>query len=234
MNQPETLIATLQQHRQRAAELSAGISNEIIYTCFESILIEKPISGTVLDWGAGQGLLTNRLFSLNHFSSITAVDIQSRPQFLDSSIHWIEADLNDHLDLEKNSFDVIVSAEVIEHLENPRAVAREWFRLLKPGGLLIFSTPNNESLRALMALVIRGHFVDFGDSCYPAHITALVRKDISRILCETGFSPPQFVFTNIEKIPKFPHHYWQNLPFFFFGGLRFSDNLLAVPYKSIS
>ncbi|WLT39968.1 methyltransferase domain-containing protein [Synechocystis sp. B12] len=148
---------------------------------------------------------------------MTAVDIQPRPQSLDSSIHWIEADLNDPLNLEKNSFDIIVSAEVIEHLENPRATAREWFRLLKPGALLIFSTPNNESLRALIALVMRGHFVDFGDSCYPAHITALLRKDMTRILCEAGFSLPQFSFTNIGKIPKYPRYHLQDLPFFSFG-----------------
>ena len=35
----------------------------------------------------------------------------------------------------------MVSAEVIEHLENPRGVAREWFRLLRPGGSVLLSTP---------------------------------------------------------------------------------------------
>jgi 2-polyprenyl-3-methyl-5-hydroxy-6-metoxy-1,4-benzoquinol methylase len=50
------------------------------------------------------------------------------------------------------SFDGAIAAEVIEHLENPRQVAREWFRSLKRGGTLILSTPNNESIRSLMAL----------------------------------------------------------------------------------
>jgi 2-polyprenyl-3-methyl-5-hydroxy-6-metoxy-1,4-benzoquinol methylase len=192
MNQPAMPSTALYQYRQQAAEFSAGISGEVIHFCFGAALVSQSASGAVLDWGAGRGLLTQRLLTLNRFESITAVDIQSRPSSLDSSIQWIEADLNHPLNLETHSFDVIVSAEVIEHLENPRAIVREWFRLLKPEGLLIFSTPNNESWRALLALLMRGHFVDFGDSSYPAHITALMRKDITRILIEAGFNPPQF------------------------------------------
>ena len=35
------------------------------------------------------------------------------------------------------SFDAIISTEVIEHLENPRAVFREFARLVRPGGRLL-------------------------------------------------------------------------------------------------
>lgn len=231
MNQPSLTAMALHQHRQQAAEASAGISSEAIHACFEAALLNHSASGAVLDWGAGRGLLTQRLLNLKQFQSITAADIQSRPPSLDSAIHWIQADLNHPLNLEAEAFDGIVSAEVIEHLENPRAIVREWFRLLKPGGLLIFSTPNNESWRAVLALIIQGHFVDFGDLSYPAHITALVRKDISRILNEVGFCSPQFVFTNVGKIPKFPRHHWQSLPLVSLGGLRFSDNILTITRK---
>lgn len=232
MNQSATPSVALYQQRKQAAEFSAGISSEAIHACFESALVTQAASGAVLDWGAGRGLLTQRLLTLNRFESIAAVDIQSRPSSLDSSIQWIETDLNQPINLEPQCFDVIVSAEVIEHLENPRATTREWFRLLKPGGLLIFSTPNNESWRALLALMLRGHFVDFGDLSYPAHITALVRKDITRILCEAGFDLPQFLFTNVGKIPRLPHYHWQCLPTVSLGGLRFSDNLLTITQKS--
>jgi len=60
----------------------------------------------------------------------------------------------------------------------------------------------------LIALVLRGHFVAFSDTCYPAHITALVCKDIERILTEAGFSVPEFIFTNVGWIPKFPKLHW--------------------------
>jgi 2-polyprenyl-3-methyl-5-hydroxy-6-metoxy-1,4-benzoquinol methylase len=219
---------TLEAQRQLASVASTGISNDSVYRTFEQVLTQLGLKGEILDFGAGTGNLTRRLQALNSFTSITAIDLMPRPVEIDESVKWMSWDLNDALDIPAQSFDVIVSAEVIEHLENPRAVAREWFRLLRPGGTLIFSTPNNESWRSLLALVLQGHFVAFSDSCYPAHITALVRKDIDRILTEAGFCAPQFVFTNVGGIPKFPKLHWQAISAGLLRGIRFSDNLLAI------
>ena len=41
-----------------------------------------------------------------------------------------------------NSFDAVVSFQVIEHIENDNEFVGEIYRVLKPGGLLILSTPN--------------------------------------------------------------------------------------------
>jgi 2-polyprenyl-3-methyl-5-hydroxy-6-metoxy-1,4-benzoquinol methylase len=222
---------SLKSYRLFAADASSGISNDTIYGNFERIVSELALSGDLLDFGAGKGVLTQRLLSLSRFDSVAAVDIMPRPDDLDASVMWHCGDLNEATNISNESFDVIVSAEVIEHLENPRSIAREWFRLLRPHGTLILSTPNNESWRALLALVMRGHFVDFGDSSYPAHITALVRRDIERILVEAGFSSPQFAFSNIGGIPKLPWIHWQKFTRGFLKGLRFSDNVFAIAYK---
>ncbi len=45
----------------------------------------------------------------------------------------------------KNSFDLIVSFEVIEHLEQDIEAMREWQTYLKPGGTMILSTPAHPS-----------------------------------------------------------------------------------------
>ncbi len=42
----------------------------------------------------------------------------------------------------ENTFDFVISSEVIEHTPNPKAAIQEMHRVLKPGGLLILSTPN--------------------------------------------------------------------------------------------
>ena len=47
--------------------------------------------------------------------------------------------------IESNSFDVVVSLETFEHLDNPEAFLQEIFRVLKPTGSLIISTPCNET-----------------------------------------------------------------------------------------
>ena len=222
---------SLKSYRRAAADASSGISNHIIYENFEQLVLDLALSGDLLDFGAGKGVLTQHLLTLGRFNSIAAVDIMPRPTDLDASIVWHCWDLNEETTIPNESFDVIVSAEVVEHLENPRAVAREWFRLLRPHGTLILSTPNNESWRAILALVLRGHFVDFGDSSYPAHITALVRKDIERLLGEAGFSFIQFVFSNSGGIPKLPWINWQKVTGGVLKGLRFSDNLFAIATK---
>jgi 2-polyprenyl-3-methyl-5-hydroxy-6-metoxy-1,4-benzoquinol methylase len=219
------------EQRQIASLASGGISNHIIYTKFLSLIKRFKLKGDCLDFGAGTGNLARQIYALNYFNSVTAADIRERPLELDSSIIWITADLNNSLEIPDNQFDVIVSSEVIEHLENPRAVTREWFRLLRPHGTLILSTPNNESWRSLLALLIQGHFVAFSDSCYPAHITALLRKDFERILLEAGFISVEFIFTDYGGIPKIPQRSYQELSFGKLKGIRYSDNLLVVANK---
>lgn len=220
------------ENRHLAALASQGISDNAIYAVFLEILEDLKLKGDLLDFGAGAGNLTRLISELDRFESITSADIMQQPVYLDKSIKWISEDLNNQLSIADETYDVIVSPEVIEHLENPRAIIREWFRLLRPNGTLIFSTPNNESLRSLLSLILQGHFVSFVDSCYPAHITALVRKDIGRILNESGFSQPTFVFTDVGGIPKFPQWKWQSISLGLLKGLRFSDNLIVIAHKN--
>ena len=148
-----------------------------------------------------------------------------------AAVEWIEQDLNDPMRGHDAAFDVVIAAEVIEHLENPRFTMREIFRLLRPGGTALITTPNNESWRSLIALILRGHYVAFGDTSYPAHITALLRKDLTRIFQEAGFPAPMFHFTNDGGIPGEPALTWQRISFGLLRGLPFSDNILAEAKK---
>ncbi len=151
---------------------------------------------------AGVGNLTLKLAALGRFQHIAGADILPRPESLPAAIPWHCMDLNQENRVASDSFDVVIAAEVIEHLENPREVARDWYRILAPGGTLVLSTPNNESVRSLTALVFRGHYAAFGDDSYPAHITALLRKDLIRVLGEAGFDHIRFQFTNHGGLPK--------------------------------
>ncbi len=44
--------------------------------------------------------------------------------------------------LESNGFDVVISNDVLEHVQNPQKVIHEAYRMLKPDGILIFNVPN--------------------------------------------------------------------------------------------
>ena len=68
------------------------------------------------------------------------------------------------------------------------------------------------------------HFVAFQDSCYPAHITALVERDLLRIFFEAGFLVPIFSYTNEGSIPKIHHWRWQEVSRGLLRGRALSDN----------
>jgi 2-polyprenyl-3-methyl-5-hydroxy-6-metoxy-1,4-benzoquinol methylase len=230
----QTPVLTLEEQRLHAAEASGGISSEVIYQRILSVIGEYDLRGHALDYGAGVGTFTRKLLASGRFAQIDGADILPRPENLPSAIAWRQLDLNSGDVIPAASVDVVIAAEVIEHLENPRQVAREWFRILRPGGTLVLSTPNNESMRSLMALLARGHYVAFLDSCYPAHITALLRKDLMRILTEAGFADIRFHFSDCGGLPKMPTVSWQQISLGLLKGCRFSDNVIATAKAPIS
>jgi 2-polyprenyl-3-methyl-5-hydroxy-6-metoxy-1,4-benzoquinol methylase len=217
--------------RRKNAELSRGAANSAIYNAVLKALAESGACGRALDFGAGTGTLTRMLESSGLFSEIHAVDLLDWVGEEGGKTCWHRADLNLPTEFKSAWFDTIVSSEVIEHLENPRAVAREWARLLRPGGSLVFSTPNNESWRSIMSLIARGHFVAFTGTSYPAHITALTRIDLVRIVEETGFGLVTVNFSDHGLVPKLTYLNWQSLSFGLLCGVRWSDNVVIVAKK---
>jgi 2-polyprenyl-3-methyl-5-hydroxy-6-metoxy-1,4-benzoquinol methylase len=197
----------------------------------ERVIAQRRLAGRVLDYGAGIGQLTRRLLARKRFDRVTAADILPAPVDLEGCVEWIGLDLNELMTGRDGAFDVVIAAEVIEHLENPRLMMREIFRILSPGGTAIITAPNNESWRSLLALLIRGHYVAFGDASYPAHITPLLRRDLTRVFWEAQFPTPEFHFTNEGGIPGKPVITWQQVSLGLLRGIRFSDNVLAVAKK---
>jgi len=74
----------------------------------------------------------------------------------------ILCDLNyEAIPIDDKSFDVVVVGEVLEHLINPYRIVREFYRILKPNGILIVSVPNISSLVSR----IKGLFGKLPTSC---------------------------------------------------------------------
>jgi len=225
----------LLESRKKAADLSLGSSHQLIYQQAVDVFKKYiPQNAVVFDFGAGQGNFLKFILSQeleNEISELRGIDLMSRPKNLDPSVHWTQWDLNDEVPAHIKQADCIASLEVIEHLENPRQFMRQLYKLLKPGGYLLLSTPNNESYRSLLSLWRRGHFVEFTGASYPAHITALTLTDLRRISKEAGFHVEEIFFLKQGGVPGWPRISWQKLSFGLLKGLRFSDNVFFLLRK---
>jgi SAM-dependent methyltransferase len=121
------------------ANTSKGTSRMILS------LLEGRREGNLLDAPAGGGALSRLFHQMGH--DVTAFDISS-DQFSAAEISFVTGDMNRHLPFGEQSFDYVVCVDGIEHLENPYFTIREFTRILRPGGELVFSTPNISAFRS--------------------------------------------------------------------------------------
>lgn len=133
-------MLTLEQQRLQAAEASGGISSEVVYDRILGVIGPYDLRGA-LNCGLGIGNLRASRQRQDGSAQIDGADILSMPENLPSVISWHRLDLNDADAIPRASFDVVIAAEVIEYLENPRQVGREWCQMLKPGGTLFYRRP---------------------------------------------------------------------------------------------
>jgi 2-polyprenyl-3-methyl-5-hydroxy-6-metoxy-1,4-benzoquinol methylase len=203
-----------------------GFSSDPIYEAAWRIVAGLPATDAknALDLGGGAGNFSKVLAGAGWNTTLADYDPASI-----EGITSVHADLNLRFPFADNEFDLIVSLEVIEHLENPRHLFRELFRCIRPGGYVIVSTPNQLSLTSKLCLVTRNEFRDFQSSCYPAHITALLRSDFERISAEVGLALVHESYTNQGRIPL-TNLNWQIFPFL--KGQAFSDNVLFLYRKT--
>ncbi|MEP4485956.1 MAG: class I SAM-dependent methyltransferase [Halioglobus sp.] len=91
-----------------------------------------------------------------------------------------------------NEFDLLIFAEIIEHLLNdPCSVFREIKRVLKPGGTLILTTPNVARLENVCKLVSGANIYDpySGYGPYGRHNREYNRHELDQLLRFEGFEP---------------------------------------------
>jgi ubiquinone/menaquinone biosynthesis C-methylase UbiE len=105
--------------------------------------IVPPAPRRVLDLGCGDGEVIGRITSARPGAEGVACDFSPemlervRRRFADSeSVTVVEHDLDEPLPTEWGTFDLVVSAFAIHHVvdERKRALSREVFELLEPGG----------------------------------------------------------------------------------------------------
>jgi 2-polyprenyl-3-methyl-5-hydroxy-6-metoxy-1,4-benzoquinol methylase len=214
------------RRREEAARFSEGHSADPILDMVRRILDAENARGNLLDVGCGRGDLFWRLPTT--IDSYTGVDLVRYDGFPDApSARLRIADLNQPLPVPDDAADVVVSIETIEHLENPRALFRSLVRALRPGGLLIVTTPNQLSVLSKLSFVVKSHHAAFQAVHYPAHITALLPSDLVNIGTEQKLEGARIVYSDSGRIPGTALEWPSG-----FKGSLFSDNLAYVARRS--
>jgi len=218
----------LARQREERARLSGGASLGAVYAMIASCLAAEHEHGaTLLDVGCGAGAL--RQFVAPFCDRYVGTDLIRYDSF-PAAWDFVRADLNGTLPLPEDFADIVIAAEVIEHLENPRALMRELVRVARPQALIAITTPNQLSLLSILTLIFRKRFAAFQDVDYPAHVTALLEVDLLRIAQEAGLTQVRLAYSGDGRIPrsdlKFPAPLSRMLP------RAFSDNVMLCGRKS--
>jgi 2-polyprenyl-3-methyl-5-hydroxy-6-metoxy-1,4-benzoquinol methylase len=138
----------------------------------------------------------------------------------------------DEIDAEENYFDVILCADVLEHLTDPWAAVAKIQRYLKKSGLLIASVPNIREVKTLFAILLKGEFryQTEGGIMDRTHLRFFCKKDIYQLLHTSTltpiFSKPNFM---MKEVPEGKKRRILNLVSF-----RLFENFLAVQYLFIA
>jgi ubiquinone/menaquinone biosynthesis C-methylase UbiE len=113
----------------------------------------KPQFGTALDFGCGVGRLSRALSG--HFKRVIGVDIsdsmltEARAQHRDfPNIEFLHNARNDLASIPSSTTDFVYSNIVLQHMPAKRQLSfiGEFCRVLQPGGIAIFQTPDTHNL----------------------------------------------------------------------------------------
>lgn len=101
------------------------------------------------EFGCAQGNISLMLAELGY--TTFAFDINrtfleySKMKYRKGKINWILANIDD-LPVKKDTFDVIILGEVIEHCAYPEDIIVKTLTTLRPGGRIIITTPNGSKI----------------------------------------------------------------------------------------
>jgi len=142
----------------------------------------------VLELGIGDGSITRRLIKRNQ---VTTADAVSRAD--------LKFDFNKFpYPIPAKSFDVIVLAEVLEHLLRPDKVLLECRHILKDKGRLVLTMPNIASIKSIISILFAGK-VTYGAEPnavdYYGHVCDYWPSRAKKVVEEAGFRVKRYETT---------------------------------------
>ena len=149
-------------------------------------------SSEVLDVGAGAGIVSQMNF-MGHAGNICGIDLDTRVQ-KNPHLHEGRVASGEDIPYPDNSFDLVFSDNVLEHLDNPAAVFSEVMRVLRPGGSFLVKTPNKWHYVATIARLTPHRFHQFVnrargrsvEDTFPTRYRANSRRTLTKLAEKSG------------------------------------------------
>lgn len=149
------------------------------------------LEGKVLVDGCGLGMYLHHLAQFT--DQIVGLDIEfERLQEAKTRAPWVVNGVGEALPFPSNSFDLVLSHEVLEHVQDDQAAIKEIVRTLSPGGRLILFCPNRGYPFETHGHYLRGQY-HFGntplinylprswrDKLAP-HVNVYTRRDLAKL-----------------------------------------------------
>lgn len=189
------------------------------YRTFEKrVAASLPADATLLDAGCGRTtpVLKKFMGQAKRLIGVELVEFTDVP----AGIETHNADLA-RIPVADASVDVIMSRSVFEHLEDPDSVYRECFRVLKPGGTLIFLTANLWDYGSLAARLIPNRFHPAivkhvegraEEDTFPIQYRTNTRRAVKRLAQQAGLEIRSF-----DYLSQYPNYLMFNGALFYLG-----------------
>ncbi len=116
----------------------------------------------VLDLGCGLGEFSLKLRDLG-FEVICVDGSENYVNYVKNlGFQALKSDFNEPLPFKNEQFNIVVCLETIEHIEKAEELVKEIYRILKPSGYLLISTPNYSFLGVRLKILLGKTIPDEG------------------------------------------------------------------------
>jgi len=144
---------------------------------------------TILEAGAGEGYLTKIVAEKYPSARIYAGDIEdemnriAKKDLASYKNVMIQKENVQDLSYKKETFDLVICCEVLEHVPEPEKALKSIHHVLKKGGNALLSVPHEPLWRVLN--MIRGKYIkDFGNT--PGHINHWASSSFASMVTKSG------------------------------------------------
>lgn len=184
----------------------------ITRTVFDAVRsLPRYPSLSILDLSCGEGELLSLL--AQEGCMVRGTHFRSGDYIVENRERLERIPITDGVDLQRPiplpdaSYDVVIMTEVLEHLESCYSVVREARRLLRPGGHLVFTTPNIYRLHSRCQFFLTGRHklirrpVGWDlkpEDLYAYHISPLDFPLFHTLLHQQGLALERLLFTRTK------------------------------------